>query len=86
MIRAAFTSVRELLHPRAWVVQLVGFADYEEQLPLYLRSMEAAGFTEVLPSVDERLGRLVPNRKWYARLQSTNDASSEVLLIHRPRD
>ena len=85
MITAAFTSVRSVLHPRGLVVQLVGFANAEEQLPLYLSSMEDAGFAEVLPSMDDRLRRSVPNRKWYARLQGASDASSEVLLFHRPR-
>ncbi len=82
MIEAAFTSVRHMVHPEAWVIQLVGFSDMETQLPLYLAAMAAAGFYESNPT-GERMDRRVPNRKWYAKLQASLDASTEILLFHR---
>ncbi len=87
MIANAFGSIRHVIDPDAAVVQLVGFADTSTQLPLYLQAMHDAGFEEWRPSVvgKDRLGRRVPNRKWYARLQGDLDASSEVLLLHRLR-
>ncbi len=87
MIVDAFSSVRQLVAPDATVVQLVGFGHTGEQLPRYLEAMDAAGFEEVQirGSAQPRLVRRVPNRRWYANLQGAVDASSEVLLIHRPR-
>lgn len=87
MITAAFRSVRAILHPDGLVVQLIGFSDAATQLPLYLAAMSEAGFQEwKVPGVDEpRLDRRVPNRKWYAKLKGDVDASSELLLFHRPR-
>jgi hypothetical protein len=82
MITAAFSSVARVLHEDGCVVQLIGFSDARTQLPRYLQSMRKAGFKECRPR-DGRLGRLVPNRKWYAKLQGQNDASTEVLLLHR---
>lgn len=86
MITSAFASVRALMSPRGIVVQLVGFADAETQLPQYLHAMQEAGFDEWGPfgASVPRLKRRVPNRKWYARLQGAGDASSELLLFHRP--
>ncbi len=84
MITAAFRSVRALIDGDAWVVQLIGFADTTSQLPRYLEAMERAGFAEILPHENgTRLRRQVPNRKWYAKLQGTLDASSEVMLFHK---
>jgi hypothetical protein len=85
MIENAFRSVRNVIHPDGLVVQLIGFSDAETQLPRYLASMDAAGFDEVGVSGRERLDRRVPNRKWYAKLQGALDASTEILLFHRPR-
>jgi hypothetical protein len=87
MIRSAYDSVRALLAPDALVVQLVGFGDVKTQLPEYLAAMDDAGFDLVQPSRDQHqhLWRKVPNRKWYAKLQGAVDASSELLLFHRPR-
>jgi len=85
-IKAAFRSVRGIIDSSAFVVQLVGFSDPVEQLPLYLHAMTEAGFAE-LP-LDHpggtRLRRRVANRKWYAKLQERDDAACEILLIHRP--
>jgi hypothetical protein len=83
MITSAFRSVVKVIDRDAIVVQLVGFSDSEGQLPRYLDAMERAGLEEC--HIDGgRLGRRVPNRKWYAKLKGAVDASTEVLLIHRP--
>lgn len=84
MIQEVFSSLRAVIHPDATVAQLVGFANARKQLPLYLQAMRRAGYEEELPTANGRLWRLVPNRKWHARLQGALDASSEVLLIHHP--
>lgn len=86
MVTAAFRSVRAVINSQGWVVQLIGFAQTGAQLPRYLEAMDAAGFQEVHPTEDrERLGRGVPNRKWYAKLRGPLDASCELLLFHKPR-
>jgi DNA modification methylase len=83
-IRTAFSAVRQVVSPRAVVVQLVGFADVTTQLPLYMDCMRQAGFREWTPDANsDRLCRTVPNRKWYARLKGELDAASEIMLIHQ---
>jgi hypothetical protein len=86
MVTSAFRSVRSVIHPLGWVVQLIGFANTVSQLPRYLDAMDRAGFEEVVPTEDgKRLRRRVPNRKWYAKLKGPVDASAELLLFHKPR-
>ncbi len=82
MIVSAYRSVASVLSPDGHVVQLVGFADASSQLPEYRRCMHAAGFEEC-EIRSGRLSRRVPNRKWYAALKGSSDASTELLLIHR---
>ena len=82
MIARAFTSIRRVMHPRGYVVQIVGFSDTESQLPLYLDVMERTGFQEVR---GERLKRYVANRRWYRRLKKEPDTFAELLLVHRRR-
>lgn len=84
MIRDVFSSLRSVISPDATVAQLVGFADAETQLPMYLQAMAEAGYAEELSSHRQRVWRHVPNRKWHARLQGYLDASSEVFLLHHP--
>jgi hypothetical protein len=86
MIRSVFSTLRPRLAPDSLVVQLVGFADVDTQLPQYLTTMREAGYEEWIgPRADQqRLWRHVPNRKWHAKLQHTRDASCELLLFHRP--
>jgi hypothetical protein len=86
ILTAAFSSIRPLLHPDAIVFQLVAFYDPDSQLPGYLAAMEAAGFAEIEVSGAgvQRLGRRVPNRKWYAEIQRETGSASEILMIHRP--
>lgn len=87
MISQAFRSVRRLLPSSGIVAQLIGFSNAAVQLPRYLAAMEEAGFRERrIPGKGiDRLGRRVPNRKWYAKLQGPVDASCELLLLHSPR-
>ena len=86
MIRDVFAAIRSRLADDAVVAQLIGFADVREQLPLYLVAMKAAGFQEWSPpACEQRLWRRVPNRKWHAKLHGAVDASSELLLFHRPK-
>lgn len=85
-LSAAFQNLRTIASPDTTVVQLVAFSHAETQLPLYLAAMESAGFREsAAGSVISRQERLVPNRKWYNQGRDGNDASTEVLLIHKPK-
>lgn len=81
MIEDSFRSVARLLDGRSVVIQLVGFSDTKTQLPKYLRAMSRAGFVE--DRVGHRPRRLVPNRRWYAKRVGANDASTEIVLLHR---
>ncbi len=79
-------ALNQIAGERTVVAQVVGFSEPDAQLPLYLRSMEKAGFVETReagPSnaPDGRLWRSVPNRKWYTI--SDGHAGSEVVLFHR---
>lgn len=81
----SFQAIRHVIDPNGTVAQIVGFNDPTLQLPLYLAAMEMAGFQQ-LPFTQEQshIWRTVPNRRWYTYLQTSNSASSEVLLLHRP--
>src|SRR5207253_10499997 len=52
MIRNVFSSVRPHMADDGLVAQLVGFADVESQLPLYLAAMSEAGFQDWTPPSD----------------------------------
>jgi hypothetical protein len=86
-LQATFSSIRHLLDSQSLVVQLVGFSEPKWQLPAYLKTMEDAGFIELLPICDKellfegRLWRPVPGRKWYA--DHSTASSREVLLLHK---
>jgi hypothetical protein len=88
-IRSCFAGVRQVIDPRALVVQMVAFSEPEWQIPRFLESMERAGFTEVSPEslglpVADRLWRSVPGRRWFALIQGILATSKEVVLFHRP--
>jgi len=83
-ITAAFRAIHEVIARNALVVQLIGFADLDTQLPDYLSAMEEAGFREYARDGDRPMRR-VANRKWYAKHIGETSASNEVLLFHRPR-
>lgn len=82
MIIGAFRSIARVMAPDGYVIQLVGFSDASKHLPVYLNCMRTAGLEEY-EIQGARLGRRVPNRKWYAKLKGPVDASTELLLIHR---
>jgi hypothetical protein len=83
-----FASLAEVSDRETLVVQMVGFSDPSWQFQEYLRTMEQAGFKEVLfPSLASgpsgRLWRRVPNRRWYADRKGTLSSSKEVVLFHQ---
>lgn len=74
------------MDPNGLAVQLIGFSDIQSQLPAYLEAMEQAGFQEANSRLSvEQIGRVVPNRKWYAATKGQTDSSREFLLMHTPR-
>ncbi len=87
---ATLDSVRRILLPDAFMVQMVAFNRPEEQLDRYLDNMSATGFREVLPPqcvpglLDGRIWREVPNRKWHAAAKGKTHSAREVVLVHRP--
>jgi DNA modification methylase len=88
-LRSCFNEIRNVVRDDCVVVQLVGFAKPETQLPLYLDAMREAGFAEYdfeaaghRPSQME-FWRAVPNRKWYTWLRTELKQSKEILLAHR---
>ena len=83
---ATFNNLRHIATPDAKIVQLISFSDTIVQLPRYLDIMNKAGFEETTEChiVSQQM-RSVPNRKWYNQHRSRNDASTEILLIHRPK-
>ena len=84
-IAAAFGNLRLVASPDTIVVQLISLADSEKQLSIYLEAMESAGFEETsVAGLRSQQVRAVPNRKWYTQRRPPNDASREILLVHRP--
>lgn len=82
----SFVNLHNIIHPDAYVVQLVSFSDVNAHLPIYLEAMEKAGFKEETGgSIGSRRIRDVPNRKWYNQGRAKNDASREILLVHRSK-
>jgi hypothetical protein len=88
-LHSTFSSIRALINHNSLVVQLVGFSQPEQQLPVYLRTMKEAGFREVLPGCPKthlfhgRIWRNVPSRRWYASMRTQTSSSREVLLLHK---
>jgi hypothetical protein len=89
-LQKCFRSVASLLDDRSLVVQLVAFSNPDKQLAPYLEALRAAGLTETdiygFNGSLERVWRIVPNRKWYARVKGDLPARKEVLLFHRKRE
>lgn len=84
----SFKSLAELSDAETTVVQMIAFSEPEWQLPLYLDTLEQAGFIELQSpklsnSNDGRLWREVPNRKWHATIKGRTSSSKEVVLIHK---
>jgi hypothetical protein len=88
-LRSTFSSIRRFLNEQSIVVQLVGFSKPDWQLPIYLRTMEVAGFQELMPICNRdalyqgRVWRRVPGRRWYACIDDKTESAREVLLLHR---
>ena len=86
MIHRVFRAIRHMMHPDGLVAQVVGFADPPCHLPMYLDSMERAGFRDVgIDGSGERIERVVANRKWYTNLVERPTSFTEILLLHRVR-
>ncbi len=84
-LSAAFGNLRKVMSPDTAVVQLIAFSDTGTQLPMYLAAMQEAGLEEArVGPIQSREVRTVPNRKWYNQGTGPTDASSEVLLVHKP--
>jgi DNA modification methylase len=88
-IRESFAGIRQVIDPKALVVQMVAFSEPDWQLPRYLDAMHEGGFEEIPPRslgipVDERVWRSVPGRRWFALIQGLLATSQEVVLFHRP--
>jgi len=81
-IRKSFESIREVCDDQTVIIQILAFSNIDWQLPKYLETMQAAGFTESVP-LAERIWRSVPNRKWYAQQKGSTQSSKEVILFHR---
>lgn len=81
-IKRSFESVRQVCDKNSIVIQVLAFSNMMWQLPKYLKTMEEAGFVEIMPE-KERIWRDVPNRKWYAQQKGKTSSSKEVILFHR---
>jgi DNA methylase len=87
-IHRAFAAVADVIKPRAFLIQLVSFANAEASLPPYLQALASAGLQpcETYMRIHgDPSWREVPGRRWYARVGAVRDSSAakEVLLIHR---
>ena len=84
-LSAAFRNLSTITSPDTTVVQLVAFSDTGTQLPMYLTAMQDAGFEEAhMGPIQSGEVRAVPNRKWYNQGTGPTDASTEMLLVHKP--
>jgi hypothetical protein len=84
----AFRSLAAVSDQQTIMVQMVAFSEPSWQLPEYLTMLNRSGFVELrldsIPaSIDGRLWRSVPNRKWYAECRESKGAGSEVVLFHK---
>jgi hypothetical protein len=88
-VTTSFNAVRPFLASDGLVVQVVAFSQPEWQLPEYVKSMKAAGFSEAKPrdlgiACKGRLWRQVPGRRWYSQIRGKIASSKEVVLFHQP--
>ena len=86
-MRSSFASITRLMDDSSRLVQLVAFAKPEEQLPAYLGVLIELGLESIAldrgGAAGGPISRTVPNRKWYADVKGSLNASTEYLLIHR---
>lgn len=86
----AFKSIANLSNSKTMLVQIIAFSEPDWQLPIYIETLESAGweeafFPEISNSNDNRIWRIVPNRKWYATCRGATSSSKEVVLFHKLR-
>jgi len=84
-LEEAWDSILRLLNQESVIVQLVGFADPQKQLPQYLEAMRRLGLRETSLASSRNVGRIwrtVPNRKWYVDCRQEKPVG-EVVLCHR---
>jgi hypothetical protein len=77
-----FRSLAAICNRETVLVQLVAFSEAHELLPRYMEVMQAAGW-QPIESETNGAWRKVPNRKWYACINSDSGSSNEVVLVHR---
>jgi hypothetical protein len=87
-LQAALNSVARICDHATTIVQVVAFSNPKRQLPRYLEVAAAAGLAEIITphlhgNEDGRLWRIIPNRKWHARMLGNIPASQEVVLFHK---
>lgn len=81
-------AIRRVMRVGSYMVQMLAFSDPQNHLPRYLANMERAGFKELLfqseltSECENRIWRMVPNRKWHASLRGNTSGSREVVLVH----
>jgi hypothetical protein len=82
---ATLKAIRGVMRNGGCMVQMLAFNRPDEQLPRYLENMEKAGFAEAGTHTSggfERIWRIVPSRKWHARLKGNTASAREVVLFH----
>jgi DNA modification methylase len=89
-IGEAFRSISAICSHKTMIVQMLSFSEPLWQLPQYLEVLDRAGLIEQkFPgwsnSLDGRIWRDVPNRKWYANRKGPTHSSKEVVLFHKLR-
>lgn len=89
-IQQSFAGVRQVIDPKALVIQMIAFSDPEAQLSRFLESMQEAGFEIVPPEslgipVNGLLWRCVPGRRWFAHIRGSLATSKEIVVFHRLR-
>ena len=80
----AFRAIKSIMNNKTILVQLIGFANAEKQLPLYLDTLTKVGLQEIKlkhkSDIRSLLARDVPNRKWYT---NSTIPGKEYLLFHK---
>jgi DNA modification methylase len=81
-------AIRNVIRDGGYIVQMMAFKDPVDHLQRYLGNMKTAGFSEVIfgdngvAEKNNRIWRIVPNRKWHASLRGNTTGSKEVVLVH----
>jgi hypothetical protein len=87
-LTTVYQSIANLLARSSLVIQLVSFSNPQRDVDRFLHAMDQAGFDEcplkdVGLETEDRVWRLVPNRKWYTGYRNGLQAGKELLLFHR---